>query len=167
MENSSEQMFRQQVRACLHRLTPELVTALTALIRHSYPPEVVWLDFEIFSDSFCSGFPVRAFFLDASNTEFFLYVDGEATYPSPIDPGLLDIAGVYPEQLEVQLANASPECDAWSAATLELVSWFQACWDHAGGREFRLFATIAEHDSSDEINLISGVTQRRGAGCSA
>ena len=163
MELRPEQQFQQKVRESLDCLTPQLVPVLTALVQHKYPPEVAAIDFEIFSDAFCSQFPVRAFFLDSNNTEFFLFVDGQATYPSPIDPGLLEIDCVYPQLLEDDLSEASPECDPWHLATLELLRGFQSCWDKSGGRGFHLAATIAHHDSSEELNLLTGEVQCRGS----
>jgi len=152
-----EHTFQQQVRTCLEALSARLVPVLAELIHHNYPREVVALDFEIFSDGFTSQFPVRAFFLDANHTEYFLFVDGQATYPSPVDPGLLDVEGIYPQELEDELVAASPESDPWDLATVEFLSWFQSCWNQAGGNEFPLAATLAHHDSTKKINLLTGL----------
>ena len=162
MKSAPEQEFQQLVRAGLAALDADLTRALASLVRHEYPTEVLALDFEVFSDGFTRGFPVRAFFLDHQNSEFFIYVDGQATYPSPVDPGLLEIDCVYPEEIEEALTSASPESDPWHIATAELFDWFLACWRKAGGNSFRLLATLAHHDSSTELNLITGNTQRRG-----
>ena len=167
MLSAPEQKFQRLVRASLAALEPSLTPVLASLIGHKYPSEVVALDFEVFSDEFTSGFPVRVFFLDRRNTEFFVWVDGKATYPSPVDPGLLDIDCVYPEEIEEELTIASPESDPWHIATNELFDWFMNCWRKAGGNNFRFAASIAHHDSTTELNLINGKTQPRGYAFSA
>ena len=162
MMSTGELKFQEQVRAALAELSTSMVTALQALVDYRYPEQVAALDFEIFSDSFTSGFPARAFFLDRRNCEYFLMVNGQATYPSPVDPGLLDIDCVYPVELEDQLELESPGSDPWHIATEEFFQWFLGCWHMAGGRDFPLPATIAPHDSSSELDLITGRTQPRG-----
>ena len=159
----AEQTFRQQVRSNLSSLEASLIPVLSALVSYQYPSQVAALDFEVFSDGFTRNFPVRAFFLDSSNTEFFLYVDGTATYPSPVDPGLLEIDYVYPPELEDQLEAESPDSDPWHIATTELLDWFLSCWRKAGGERFPLAATIAHHDASSELNLLTGNLQPRGS----
>jgi hypothetical protein len=154
--------FQQHVRSSLSQLDGSLIPVLETLISHQYPAQVAALDFEIFSDGFTTGFPVRAFFLDSQNSEFFVYVDGQATYPSPVDPDLIQVDCVYPVELEDQLESESPGSDPWHIATAELLEWFLSCWQKAGGQQFSLAATIAHHDSSSELNLITGKTQRRG-----
>jgi hypothetical protein len=68
--SAAEQEFQRLVRASLAALESDLTRVLASLIWHKYPDEVVALDFEVFSDGFTSGFPVRVFFLDRENTEF-------------------------------------------------------------------------------------------------
>jgi hypothetical protein len=163
MLSAPEKEFQRLVRACLEALGPKLTPVLASLIEHQYPREVVALDFEVFSDQFTRGFPVRAFFLDRENSEFFVRVNGEATYPSPVDPGLLEIDSVYPDEIEDDLVVASPDSDPWHIATNELFDWFLSCWKNAGGSNFRLAASIAHHDSSAEIDLITGKARPRGS----
>ena len=158
----AELTFQKHVRSSLVELDALLIPVLGALVSHQYPREIAALDFEIFSDGFTSGFPVRAFFLDSRNSEFFVYFDGQATYPSPVDPALISIDCVYPVELEEQLEAESPGSDPWHIATKELLEWFVSCWQKAGGQRFPLAATIAHHDSSSELNLITGKTQARG-----
>jgi hypothetical protein len=162
-----EQTFQRQVRAYLAPHGTHLSKVLERLIQHRYPPEVAVIDFEVFSDGFTTGFPVRAFFLDHHNTEFFQFIDGKAAYPCPVDPGLLEIDSVYPEKLENELTSASPESDPWHLATEEFLTWFHSCWLSAGGNGFGLHATIAHHDSTKELNLLTGAVQPRGASFSA
>jgi hypothetical protein len=162
MLSGPEERFQRLVRASLAALETNFAPILGALIRHKYPDEVAAVDFEVFSDEFTSGFPVRAFFLDRSNTEFVTDVGGKATYPIPVNPCLLEIDRVYPLEIEEQLVASSPDSDPWQIATAELFEWFLACWGKAGGSGFRLAATIAHHDSSTELNLINGKTQPRG-----
>ena len=151
--------FRAEVKRHLLGFENRLVDALKSLIAHQYPPEVFSLSFTVFSDSFTSQFHARAFFMDCDNCEHFVYVDGKAEYPSPIDPKILDVGGVYPEELEEQFDETNPDSDAWSLATSEFIAWFHACWCKAGGEKFPLSATIGEHDSDKEFNLKTGVWQ--------
>jgi hypothetical protein len=155
MSETLEKEFRGRVRRHFAKLEPTLVVALRSLIGHSYPAEVFALSFEVFSDSFTEGFPARAFFMDRINCEYFLYVNGEATYPSPIDPELLDIDSTYPEELEDDFLSRDPDLNTWDIATSEFILWFSECWDKAGGARFSLVATIADHDSAEEFNLIT------------
>lgn len=159
----AEQAFQSQVRACLAPHRDHLSEVLGRLIQHRYPPEVAAIDFEVFSDGFTTGFPVRAFFLDRYNNEFFQFIGGKAVYPCPVDPGLLELDYVYPEELEDELTSASPEGDPWHLATEEFLVWFRSCWLSAGGNGFCLRATIAHHDSTEELNLLTGAVQPRGA----
>lgn len=155
--------FRAEVKRHLTDIDSRLVGALGALIAHQYPPEVFSLSFEVFSDSFTSQFPARAFFMDRDNCEHFVYVNGKAEYPSPIDPEILELDGIYPEELEEQFEEANPDHDAWSLATSEFIAWFYECWRKAGGERFPLSATIGEHDSDKEFNLKTGVWQESHA----
>jgi hypothetical protein len=148
--------FRRAVRSHLTALTSSLQPVLEALVQYDYPREVVRLDFEVFSDCFTSQFPVRAFFVDRDNTEFFLFESGVARFPSPVDPGLLQIHGVYPEALENELIARDPSEDPWSIATAELIGWFWESWKSAGGEHFPLVAAISHHDSSQEFDLRAG-----------
>lgn len=155
MENS----FNTIVREYLSRLEAPLVGALQKLVQYKYPKEVYALAFEIFSDGFTSQFPARAFFMDRTNTEYFLYENGVAKYPSPIDPNILKVVYVYPEEIEEEFTAKDPELDIWNIATIEFIAWFYSCWTKAGGKNFPLVATIAHHDSSREFNLITGQWQ--------
>ena len=163
MSDSAHQIFRQGVQEGLAKLDSQIEGLLRSLVSHEYPPEVFALSFEVFSDGFTSGFPVRAFFMDRSNTEHFLWEGKQAKYPSPVDPGLLDVNHVYAEELEEELEKTSPESDSWGIATEELIHWFAAHWQRVGGANFPLVATIATHDSSEEFNLKSGRWQPRYA----
>ena len=154
---SLEEEFRSEVRKHLEPLGKELLVLLPQLIRHEYPNEVVALAFEVFSDGFTSGFPVRVFFLDEDNSEFFIYENGEAQYPSPIDPGLLDIEQVYPDELEERFSSQDEDLDTFTVAGLELVDWFAKCWNQAGGSEFHRIALIGIHDDTKVLDLKKGV----------
>ena len=83
--------FRSTLRNGLRPLEDPLIAVLRQLVEHDYPPEVVAIDFEVFSDRWSEGFPAHAFFMNESNSEHFIYVDGKAEYPSPVDPALLDV----------------------------------------------------------------------------
>ena len=156
MSDSAEHIFRQGVCEGLAKLDSQIEGILRSLVSHEYPPEVFALSFEVFSDGFTSGFPVRAFFMDRSNTEHFLREGEQAKYPSPVDPGLLEIDHVYAKELEEELEEHSFESDSWGIATEELIQWFARHWQRVGGANFPLVATIATHDSSEEFNLKSG-----------
>ena len=155
MSSVPELLFRQAVREHLVQLDLPLTAVLRSLISYRYPPEVFALSFEVFSDSFTSQFPARAFFMDRSNCEYFVYEDGKATYPSPVEPELLAVERIYPEEVEERALLANPDLDARDIATAEFVAWFAACWERAGGSTFPLVATIAQHDSSREFNLVT------------
>ena len=149
-----DQAFREKVTYHLSRLTDDIKPVLKALIDHDYPKDVVSLAFEVFVDGFTEEFPVRVFFMDAENSEHFVYVDGKAEYPSPVDPGLLNIDHVYPPELEEEYTNKSDTLDPWWIATEALIEWFSKCWLAAGGGTFKLKATIAPHDSNNAFNLV-------------
>jgi hypothetical protein len=120
------------------------------------------LHFEIFPDHSTSGFPVRAFFLDRTSTEYFIEADDGPAYPSPVDPGLLEIAALYPTEVEERAELASADLDVWEVASEEIAISLLGCWRAAGGEGFSLHATVGPHDSSWEIDLRSGI--RRPAG---
>jgi hypothetical protein len=155
MSEALKEEFRGLERQHLAKLDARLVAALRSLIGHTYPPEVFALSFEIFSDSFTSQFPARAFFIDRMNCEYFLYVNGEATYPSPIDPEIIDVDCIYDTDIEDVFLSRDPDLNTWDIATSEFIAWFSGCWDKAGGARFSRVATIAEHDSPEEFNLFT------------
>src|SRR5262245_62531141 len=92
--------FQAQVVAHLEPLTDKLIAVLGRLVGYPHVPEVDILEFEVFCDGFTQMFPVRAFFLDSQNCEYFIYRDGKAHYPCDVDPGLLELEQVYPATLE-------------------------------------------------------------------
>jgi len=73
--------FRSTLREGLRPLKDFLIAVLRQLVEYDCPPEVVALDFEVFSARWSEGFPTRAFFMNESNSEHFIYVDGKAEYP--------------------------------------------------------------------------------------
>jgi hypothetical protein len=79
---SLDKEFRSEVRRHLEPLTRDLVPLLTQLITYEFPKEVAALTFEVFYSEFANGFPVRVFFVDDEDSEFFVYENGEAQYPS-------------------------------------------------------------------------------------
>jgi len=152
---AGETEWRTFVVSKLAALSPPLTDVLRLLAGHSYPKEVVRIDFEIFPDGFTEGFPVRALFKDAAGTEFFEMVDGEACYPSPVDPDLLEIDAVYSEEEEAEFDGE--QIDLWVAAADELAIWFAACWSAAGGEGMRVRAVIARHDDPESgVDLATG-----------
>lgn len=150
-----EQEFSAKVQEYLNRLTSSIKPVLKELIAYDYPKEVVSLEFEVFADEFTKGFPVRAFFIDANNSEHFVHVNGEAQYPSPVAPELLEIEHVYPSKLEEKYINEDEDFDLWSIASDELIQWFSHCWKEVGGESFQLKANIAPHDNDEVYNLVS------------
>jgi hypothetical protein len=155
--------FRSKLLEGLHPLQTSLIVALKQIIDHPYPPEVFAVAFEVFPDTWSRGFPARAFFLDGSNNEHFIYVNGEATYPSPIDPGILDVPHIITSEYENSILDRDPTLDTFSVGADEFIAWFAVCWAKAGGTKFPLHATIADHDSERELNLRSGQWQDRYA----
>lgn len=156
MSQMAEHTFRQAVRTGLAQLDAPIEAALTSLVRHPFPQEVYALAFEVFGNGFTSGFPVRAFFMDRTNTEYFVWEGGQAEYPSPIDPGLLDIDHVYPYEVEEALEAVSPDSDPWAIASEELIPWFASHWLRVGAAGFSKVATIAMHDADQEFDLRAG-----------
>lgn len=157
---NKEKEFRAGVRRYLDALDQSITPILSQLIAYRYPTEVVAIHFEVFGYEFTRGFPVRAFFIDSSNSEFFVYVDGKAEYPSPVDPGLISISGVYPLEFEDPFIELD-EFDAWRVATEVLIGWFSEKWLSAGGANFELRATIAPHGGPNEFNLKTAKWQGR------
>lgn len=150
---SFEQEFTEKVGVYLDNLTDELQPVLKQLIEHDYPQEVATLAFEVFVDGFSSQFPVRVFFMD---------IDGKAAYPSPVNPHLLDIDHVYPDEFEEEYIEKDEDLDPWQIATNALIEWFSKCWIAADGHSFKLKANIAPHDSHYEFNLVECQWQERG-----
>ena len=140
------------------RLEPHreaLISQLRALTTHSYPVEVETVHFEVFAGIF-DGFPVRAFFLDSGNTEFFVYEDGEARYPCPVDPGLIATSPLLLPSEEDQLFQQDPELDYCTVTAEAVIPWFAGCWEAAGGSSFPRSATIGIHDDGRVLDLRSG-----------
>lgn len=154
MTSDTASRFKVAVTDKLRLLGPELVPVLQKLIAHQYPPEVVSLDFEIFPDGFSEGFPVRAFFMDDENSEHFLEVDGKWVYPSPVDPGLIQITFVYDEAFEATFLELDADLDTYTLAGEALVPWFADCWTEAGGAAFDRGATIMLHDDLRSFDLV-------------
>ena len=150
---SIEEEFKEKVAEHINRLTDDLMPVLKKLIKYDYPKEVDTLAFEIFVDGFTSEFPVRAFFMDEDNSEYFIMVNGKAEYPSPVDPDLIKIDYVYPYKLEKEYTNKDETLDPWHIATNELIEWFSKCWLASGGKNFKLKTNIAPHDSNHEFDL--------------
>lgn len=151
-EMSFEQEFTEKVGGYLDKLTDKLQPVLKQLIGHDYPQEVVTLAFEVFVDGFSSQFPVRVFFMD---------IDGKVSYASSVNPHLLDIDHVYPDEFEEEYIEKDEDLDPWHIATNELIEWFSKCWIAAGGQSFKLKANIAPHDSHYEFNLVECQWQER------
>lgn len=152
----TEQEFRGAVRAAFDRITERLVPVLKQIVEHEYPKKVAEISFELFPD-FRQGFPIRAFFLDDDNNEFFVFVDGEAEYPSPVDPGLIEVDRVYDRAIEDEYLAANPNEygaeSCYEIAAEEMIPWFAACWSAAGGDSFARKATIALHDDLKYFDL--------------
>jgi hypothetical protein len=94
-----------------------------------------------FLDDFTRDFPIRAFYMDNDNREVVTYVNGKAEYPSPVDPGLLDIPYVYPVELENSLVSECKEANSWGVAAEVMIEWFSKSWLSLGGDKFSLKAT--------------------------
>lgn len=136
----------------LKKLDDSLLPVLEQIIQQRYPLEVTTLAFEIFSDQFSEQFPIRVFFLDENHTEFFAIVNGEARYPSVIDPSLIMIDGVYPREFEAKCLSQG--IDIWTVSSKVCMQWFIENWNKAGGTDFKLYATIAPHDSAEKFDLV-------------
>ena len=149
-----EVRFREGVKAYLSALNGDIEKVLSKLLKYDYPSAVKSIDFEIFVDGYSDEFPVRAFFMDEDNSEYFIYKNGKAEYPSPVDPGLLNIPYVYPQEFEDEFTDDDENFDPWSLATEEFISWFSERWLAVGGAFFKLSATIAPHDTMHVFDLV-------------
>ena len=156
-----EQEFSEKVQEHLQALTASMKPVLKELIGYDYPKEVVSLEFEIFADGFTQGFPVRAFFMDSNDSEHFVYINGEAQYPSPVEPELLKIEYVYPYELEEKYINQDEGFDPWSIAIDELIQWFSECWKEVGGESFQLKSDISPNYNDKAYNLIESKWEER------
>lgn len=156
-----EQEFSEKVQEYLHGLTASIKPVLKELIEYDYPKEVISLEFEVFADGFTQGFPVRAFFMDSDDSEHFVYINGEAQYPSPVDPELLEIEHLYPYELEEKYTNQDEDFDPWSIAIDELIQWFSECWREMDGESFQLKANIMPHDNDEVYNLVDSKWEER------
>jgi hypothetical protein len=164
MSHDNNEEFQSEFRIGLGRLEDELVGVLRQLIRSEYPAAVVAIDFEIFPNGWSADVPVRAFFMDSANCEHFIYVDGKADYPSPVDPALLAGNEILTSEFEEILLERFPDLDTFALGVQQFVPWFSDCWQRAGGRDFRRNATVAAHDDDREFNLITQKWQGRYAG---
>ena len=155
---------KSEFRHGLGRLKEKLMEVLRQLIQSEYPCEVVAIDFEVFPGTWSADFPARAFFLDSANCEHFVYVDGKAEYPSPVDPALLSGKGILTSEFEEKLFERSPDLDTFALGEQQFVPWFIDCWQRAGGGKFQRNATAAVHGDGREFNLITRKWQDRYAG---
>ena len=155
--------FKAAIREGLRAYEDSLIAVLRLVVTHNYPSEVVAVAFEVFPDSWSQGFPARAFFLDESNNEYFIYVDGETRYPSSVDSGLLNVPYIITRESEESFSRRNPDLDTFTLGAKEFIPWFAGCWKKAGGLTFTLSATIADHDSDKELNLLTNEWQDRYA----
>ena len=54
--------------------------------------------------------------MDEDNCEHFGYVDGQAQYPCPINPGMLEIERVYLPELEEMYFEQDEDLDTFTVA---------------------------------------------------
>jgi hypothetical protein len=146
--------FRAGVLQHLEPLGPELEKTLSRLIQYPFVPEVEELAFEVFSDGFTGGFPVRVFFLDADGQEYFIVKDGSAEYPCDVDPDLLDIPHVFPAEWKETFTEQDEDLDTFGLATSVLIPWFAERWKAAGGCGFSRSAYISVHDHDGAFDLV-------------
>ena len=152
---NQNQDVQSQILNHLKTFDDLLVPVLVQLIQQRYPLEVKTLAFEIFSEQFTEQFPIRVFFLDEDHSEHFVLVNGEARYPSVIDPSLILIDGVYPKAFEAECLSQG--IDIWTISAQVCMQWFIEHWSKVGGKNFTLLATIAQHDSSAQFDLIEQI----------
>ncbi|MGD0383912.1 MAG: hypothetical protein ABSA77_10345 [Thermoguttaceae bacterium] len=151
------QRFQDGVLSYLEPLTEKLINVLHRLIEYPFVPEVSCLAFEVFYDSFSEFFPIRVFFLDEFNNEYFIHVNGQAEYPCDVNPGLLDIPSVYPHEFIKQFCAEDPNIDYFTLSSKALIPWFSKCWHIAGGGNFQRKAIIRIHDGSQYFDLIEQI----------
>jgi hypothetical protein len=157
LENSDsvEYRFRAGVRDHLAVLSDELTHVLRQLVEYPFPEEVQTLWFEVFLDGFTEEFPIRVFFLDADDNEYFVEKDGKSEYPCDVDPDLISTEGVFTREFEESFTKLDTQLDPFMTAFEEAVPWFSACWDRAGGANFEREASIGPHDDINRFDLKS------------
>ena len=146
--------FQAGVVRHLEPLSSQLVPVLKRLVAYPFAAQVHHLDFEVFCDGFTAGFPVRAFFMDADNCEYFVCVEGKARYPCDVDPELLKIGKVYSREFEEEFTRQDVDLDCFTLAGEALIPWFGQCWTAAGGQLFDRGACIVLHDDSRRYDLL-------------
>lgn len=151
------EQFQAGVRVYLEPHSTALTQVLSRLIEYPFVPEIQHLDFEVFGDGFTQEFPVRAFFMDKNNCEYFVYEAGEAKYPCDINPNLLKLRQVYPVEFEEEFETQDEKFDSFTLASETLIKWFAQCWNAAGGRNFSRRAFIGMHDHPQRFDLVHGV----------
>jgi len=147
-----EQQFRTKIREYFPQQDNALEEALSQLIDYEYPDEVVALVFIVSPERFTTGFPAHVFFMDDEFNEFFVYEDGEEEYPSPVEPGLLEIPYLYPKELESEF-SAGEGVDLHVVAANEFIAWFAERWQAAGGDAFEKKAIIMAHNGNKVFSL--------------
>lgn len=145
-----QDQLKDAVRAELAPLTGGVSAAIGKLTTFAYPPAVTRLDFEIFPDS---GFPVRVFFMDADNCEYFTFVEGRATYPSPIAPELFELDHAAAKTLVNTFLDMDEGLPVYEIIAETIIAWFAECWKASASAAFALDAAIALHDSRDSFDL--------------
>ena len=158
---SAQKEFEREVDTHLQRLNDDIEDVLRQLIEQDYPEAVKGLAFEVFPDSFTSEFPVKVFFMDKYNAQYFVFDQGKPEVPSDVPPELLDIDEVYPYELEDEYELKADDFDPWDVATHALIQWFSTRWQAAGGDKFALNACITPTDTMDDFNLKTGHWDRK------
>ncbi|MEZ5457051.1 MAG: hypothetical protein R3F04_13230 [Lysobacteraceae bacterium] len=91
--------------------------------------------------------------MDRNNTEFSLHRRSSAISVTCASE-LLEIEGIYPDEMEESLKALDPSADAWQIATQNSSFGLRSAGRWLVVHPFPLVATIASHDSAQEFNLI-------------
>ncbi len=108
---------------------------------------VARMHFEVYPENLHQGLPVVLFFLDQEGEEVPI---GSGAM---VDPDIMDMDAVLPENYEEQWSERLPGCDLYTEAAGRFLRWFSARWDEAGGGVTGLRATIALHDDDRMFDL--------------
>ncbi len=108
------------------------------LINHKYPKEVEILSFEVFWQSFTSGFPLNTFQMTSDYNEVF-------GHPLPVDSRLMQPEHVYPRRFKDKYESL----DVAEIPIQEFITWFAKRWQRAGGGSFPLRAEISPNDNHE------------------
>ena len=142
---SPQKAFDREFRGHIERLTPQLVSALSALTSLTPPTSVRILTFEVQSD--WNSFPVRAFAMTDESQD-------EVYFKPPFSGPVLKTRGpLIPHGAIDQDAYEEAGIATFESGARILCEWFAECWSAADGERFPIPAFINHHDRNSYFDL--------------